>query len=81
LKGYYTINKKGQIYCIDFIKNYKTDVNETRKKRNLNFFRRSVIENPDDTKNALKQDIEEHEKKARSASELQSPKTKKLGES
>ena len=40
-----------------------------------------MIENPDDTKNAMKQDIEEHEKKARSASELQSPKTKKLGDS
>ena len=27
LKGYYTINNKGQIYCIDFIKNYKNETN------------------------------------------------------
>ena len=25
LKGYYTINKKGQIYCIDFIQNYQEE--------------------------------------------------------
>lgn len=31
LNGYYTINKKGQIYCIDFIKNYKQDT--TRDKQ------------------------------------------------
>ena len=31
LKGYYTINAKGQIYCIDFIKNYKEDVKNKRK--------------------------------------------------
>jgi hypothetical protein len=37
LKGYYTINKKGQIYCIDFIKNYKDDVKQSKgiKKRKL----------------------------------------------
>ena len=26
LKGYYMINDKGQLYCIDFIKNYKEDL-------------------------------------------------------
>lgn len=31
LKGYYTINSKGQIYCIDFIKNYKEDVKKKEK--------------------------------------------------
>ena len=31
LKGYYMINKKGQIYCIDFIKNYKDDVKEEKE--------------------------------------------------
>jgi hypothetical protein len=39
LKGYYTINAKGQIYCIDFIKNYKEDVRTKKstfkKKRRL----------------------------------------------
>lgn len=39
LKGYYTINAKGQIYCIDFIKNYKEDVrtkkSTIKKKRRL----------------------------------------------
>ena len=32
LKGYYTINAKGQIYCIDFIKNYKDDVKNKKRK-------------------------------------------------
>lgn len=36
LKGYYTINKKGQIYCIDFIKNYKDDVKNKKAGKNLN---------------------------------------------
>jgi len=25
LKGYYMFNKRNQVYCIDFIKNYKDD--------------------------------------------------------
>ena len=32
LKGYYMINNKGQIYCIDFIKNYKEDVPDWKQK-------------------------------------------------
>jgi hypothetical protein len=34
LKGYYTINNKGQIYCIDFIKNYKDDVKNKKAGKN-----------------------------------------------
>ena len=26
LNGYYTINKTGQIYCIDFIKNFREEI-------------------------------------------------------
>ena len=26
LKGYYMVNNRGQIYCIDFIKNYKEQI-------------------------------------------------------
>ena len=28
LKGYYMINNKGQLYCIDFIQNYRDEMNE-----------------------------------------------------
>ena len=30
LKGYYMVNNKGQLYCIDFIKNYKDEMNEQK---------------------------------------------------
>jgi hypothetical protein len=30
LNGYWTINKSGQIYCIDFIQNFKTEVKTKR---------------------------------------------------
>lgn len=49
LKGYYTINNKGQIYCIDFIKNYKDDVNQAKrrtstvKKRKLSVARKGSL--------------------------------------
>jgi hypothetical protein len=29
LNGYYTINRNGQIYCIDFIKHFKQEVRNT----------------------------------------------------
>jgi DNA-binding PadR family transcriptional regulator len=44
LKGYYTINKKGQIYCIDFIKNYKDDVKQANKKKGVKRKRRNSQE-------------------------------------
>ena len=28
LKGYYMVNDKGQLYCIDFIRNYKDEIND-----------------------------------------------------
>ena len=31
LKGYYMINNAGQIYCIDFIKNYKEHLDEAKE--------------------------------------------------
>ena len=40
LKGYYTINNKGQIYCIDFIKNYKEDV--AKKPAKLSVKKRTI---------------------------------------
>ena len=33
LKGYYMINQKGQIYCIDFINNYREDMGSKWEKR------------------------------------------------
>ena len=28
LKGYYMVNDRGQVYCIDFIKNYKDQIRQ-----------------------------------------------------
>ena len=47
LKGYYTINTKGQIYCIDFIKNYKDDVKNKRRRSAKERRRVSILRTSD----------------------------------
>ena len=47
LKGYYTINAKGQIYCIDFIKNYKDDVKNKRRRSAKERRRVSILRTSD----------------------------------
>ncbi len=68
LKGFYTINKKGQIYCIDFIKNYRDDIanNQKGQRHRLESFNRSVVEIPDEERPG----IELADSKKRSASAL-----------
>ena len=31
LKGYYTINKKGRVYCIDFIHDFREKINQQKR--------------------------------------------------
>jgi hypothetical protein len=45
LNGYYTINKAGQIYCIDFIKNFKEETaTPLSKRRTLGAGRKTSFE-------------------------------------
>ena len=41
LKGYYMVNNKGQLYCIDFIKNYKDDMIDHKEEQNSDFKHRT----------------------------------------